>query len=158
MTAHNPEQGATEIMDPAGLSPADSVDFCGACHTTWADVVEAASKPGPENIRFEPYGLEQSRCWGTNGDARITCVACHDPHQPLVHEPSAYDSKCLACHGLRSVSKKPAAAKSMCKVATSNCVTCHMPKYDLPQTHAVFTDHEIRVVREGALDPRKSTR
>jgi len=46
----------------------------------------------------------------------------------------------------------------MCKVATSNCVTCHMPKYDLPQTHAVFTDHEIRVVREGALDPRKSTR
>jgi hypothetical protein len=137
MTANDPKQGAVEIKDPADLSSSDSVDFCGACHSTWADVVAAAAKPGPGKIRFQPFGLEQSRCWGTNGDARITCVACHDPHRPLVHEPSAYDSKCLACHGL---------------------VTCHMPKYELPQTHAVFTDHEIRVVHASALDTGKLNR
>ncbi|MGA8670939.1 MAG: multiheme c-type cytochrome [Terracidiphilus sp.] len=158
MTANAPKQGAEEIMDPADLSPSDSVDFCGACHSTWADVIGAGGDPGLGKIRFQPFGLEQSRCWGTNGDARITCVACHDPHRPLVHEPSAYDSKCLACHGLRTGSKKPTAAKTTCKVAVSNCVTCHMPKYELAQTHAVFTDHEIRVVHAIALDTGKSTR
>lgn len=157
MTAGSPEQGSA-IMDPANLSPSDSVDFCGACHSTWADVVETHRQLGPARIRFEPYDLEQSRCWGINGDSRITCVACHDPHQPLVREPSAYDSKCLACHGARTESKGTHAAKTICKVAASNCVTCHMPKYELPEMHAEFTDHDIRVVREGALDPRKLTR
>jgi len=156
MTANNPEQ-STAIMDPADFSPSDSVDFCGACHSTWADVVETHRKISLARIRFEPYGLEQSRCWGTSGDRRITCAACHDPHQPLVHEPSAYDSKCLACHGLRTKSRGAHAAKTVCKVAARNCVTCHMPKYELPEMHAAFTDHDIRVVRASALDPGKLT-
>jgi len=126
MTGHDLEQ-ATAIMNPADLSPSDSVDFCGACHSTWADVVETNRQIGLAEIRFEPYGLEQSRCWGTSGDARITCVACHDPHQPLVREPSAYDSKCMACHGVTTESKRAHTAKTVCKVAASNCVTCHMP-------------------------------
>ena len=154
MTSTDPKQ-ATAIMDPADLSPSDSVDFCGACHSTWADVVQAAGNPSPGIIRFQPYRLEESRCWGRNGDARITCMACHDPHQPLVQEPSAYDSKCLACHGVRADSKGTHTAKTVCKVAASNCVTCHMPKYEVPQTHAVFTDHEIRVVRASAFDTGK---
>jgi hypothetical protein len=156
MIRHNPEE-ATAIMNPANLSPSDSVDFCGACHSTWADVIETNRKIGRAEIRFEPYGLEQSRCWGASGDARITCIACHDPHQPLVREPGAYDSKCLACHGVRTGLKAAHTAKTVCKVATSNCVTCHMPKYELPEMHAVFTDHDIRVVRAGALDPGKLT-
>jgi Cytochrome c554 and c-prime len=158
MAGNNLTRGAAEIMDPTGLSPSASVDFCGACHTTWADVVATGGRPGLGNIRFQPYGLEQSRCWGTKGDARITCVACHDPHRPLVQEPSAYDSKCLACHGVRKGAKKPMSAKNVCKVAASNCVTCHMPKYELPQTHAVFTDHEIRVVPQKVLDSGELTR
>ncbi len=156
MTANDPEQ-ATAILNPADLSPIDSVDFCGACHSTWADVVETPRQVGIARIRFQPYGLEQSRCWGTSGDRRITCIACHDPHQPLVHDPSAYDSKCLACHGLRTDSKGARAAKTVCKVAVSNCVTCHMPKYDLPEMHASFTDHDIRVVRASAPDPGRLT-
>ena len=39
-----------------------------------------------------------SRFWATAGDPRITCIACHNPHQPLVHSTAAYDIKCLACH------------------------------------------------------------
>jgi hypothetical protein len=35
-----------------------------------------------------------------------------------------------------------------CKVSISNCVSCHMPKYEIPQTHASFTDHYIRVVQD----------
>ena|GEM_PF-288834 len=156
MTGHDLEQ-ATAIMNPADLSPSDSVDFCGACHSTWADVVETNRKIGLAEIRFEPYGLEQSRCWGTSGDARITCMACHDPHRPLDRDPSAYDSKCLACHGLHERPRGAHTAKTVCKVATSNCVTCHMPKYELPEMHSVFTDHDIRVVSASALDPGKSS-
>lgn len=157
MTAKDFAASAATIMNPAGLSPVDSVDFCGACHRTWADVLmQMPANPGVGNIRFQPYRLEESRCWGPNGDARITCVACHDPHQPLVRELGSYDSKCRACHSA-SVGAKDHVAKTTCKVATSNCVSCHMPKYELPQTHASFTDHDIRVVRDKTLDGEKQS-
>ncbi len=130
------------ITNSAHLAPSDSVDFCGACHRTWADVVmEAPAGIGVTKVRFQPYLLEDSRCWGKNGDPRITCIACHDPHKPLVRESSAYDAKCLACHAAAK------ATRAACPVGTSNCASCHMPKYELPQTHATFTDHLIRVVR-----------
>jgi hypothetical protein len=151
MTANDPER-ATAIMNPADLSPANSVNFCGACHIAWADVVEGAGRPSAGLIRFQPYRLEQSRCWGTNGDPRLTCVSCHNPHEPLVQEPAAYDSKCLACHGLRLKPTGRHVAKTVCKVAASGCVSCHMPKYEVPQTHTLFTDHEIRMVPTRVLD------
>ena len=153
MKAGEYKQGAEAIMNPAGLSPFDSVDFCGACHRTWADVV-AQMRPnlGVVSVRFQPYRLEESRCWGKGGDARITCIACHDPHQPLVRESSAYDSKCLSCHSAKPEPDGEMAAKTTCKVATSNCVSCHMPKYEVPDMHAKFTDHNIRVVRTSEFD------
>jgi len=40
-----------------------------------------------------------------------------------------------------------------CKVSTGNCVRCHMPKYTLPQMHAAFTDHDIRIVRDSSDVP-----
>ena len=39
-------------------------------------------------------------------------------------------------------------ARRVCKVASENCVTCHMPKYEVPEMHFAFTDHLIRVVRK----------
>lgn len=142
------EKGLALIMNPQRLSPADSVDFCGACHRTWADVaMDMPSNLGLTTLRFQPYRLEQSRCWGKNGDVRITCIACHDPHQPLVRELTAYDSKCIACHSGKAIHT---AAKTVCKVATRNCVSCHMPRVEVPQTHATFTDHDIRIVASPA--------
>jgi hypothetical protein len=38
-------------------------------------------------------------------------------------------------------------------VATSNCTSCHMPKSDVPEMHAQFTDHFIRIVRDGEKYP-----
>lgn len=150
MKAGKYEQGSTTILNPQSLSPSDSVDFCGACHRTWADVMmEMPANLGAARVRFQPYRLELSRCWGKGADARLTCMACHDPHQPLVHELSAYDAKCLACHSGRPLTK-PYPATKTCKVAKSNCASCHMPKVEVPEAHAVFTDHDIRVVRPGA--------
>ncbi len=108
---------------------------------------------GVANVRFQPYRLENSRCWG-DGDARLTCIACHDPHQPLAHDSAAYDEKCLACH-LVSPAKKQSQDHlgKACPVGNKGCVTCHMPLVALTNMHAPFTDHRIRIVRPGAPYP-----
>ncbi len=149
MTQRGGDQGPTFILNPARFKPVDSVEFCGACHRAKLDVVLAGTK-GLFNVRFQAYRLETSRCFGT-GDARITCVACHDPHQPLVRDLSSYDKQCLSCHVLKTapkaISDHPGKA---CRVSTKDCVTCHMPKYELPEMHANFTDHRIRIAGKGA--------
>jgi hypothetical protein len=142
------------ILNPTDLSPVESVDFCGACHRTTVDVVESTEAYGPINVRFQPYRLEKSRCWGSQGDARLTCVACHNPHEPLVRSASQYDQRCLACHaGQGSESPGRDARPAVCPVATANCISCHMPKSDVPEMHAKFTDHYIRIVRTGESYP-----
>jgi hypothetical protein len=135
-------------------------NFCGQCHRTWELVVRSRWS-GVANVRFQPYRLANSRCF--NGtDPRISCVACHDPHQPLEKSASYYDGKCLACHAptLAAATTDVAAgattgqphAKS-CPVAKANCTSCHMPKVQVTAGHLEFTDHEIRVVRPGEAYP-----
>ena len=147
-----PETGL--IFDPGKLSPVDAVDFCGACHGTWWDV-KLAPPAGIANVRAQPYRLEKSRCWGKNGDSRLTCVACHDPHQELVRDSASYDKNCLSCHAVASASAKPTLDHRgpPCRVGTTLCTSCHMPKYEVAEFHYKFTDHDIRVVRAGAPYP-----
>lgn len=145
-------EGRQAIFDPGSLGPVAQVDFCGACHRTSYDVLETRTK-GAERVRFQPYRLEESRCWG-DGDARLTCVACHDPHKPLNHDSASYDEKCLACHA-SSRSQKPSHDHpgKACPVGAKNCVTCHMPRVDLPSMHAPFVDHRVRIVRANSPYP-----
>jgi hypothetical protein len=144
--------GRQAIFNPARLSPVDLVDFCGACHRTWNDVYEMGTT-GAANSRFQPYRLENSRCWG-DADARLTCIACHDPHQQLVHVPGTYDEKCLACHATAAANKTdPQHPGKACPVGKKDCVTCHMPRVIVPVMHAPFTDHRIRIVRAGQPYP-----
>jgi Cytochrome c3 len=154
MHADERSEAIEAILNPADLNPVKSVDFCGACHRTTMDVVESTEAYGPINVRFQPYRLQKSRCWGTEGDARITCIACHNPHEPLVRSASYYDQRCLACHAARGT-EPPGhdATPAVCPVATANCTSCHMPKSDVPGMHAKFTDHFIRVVRAGESYP-----
>jgi Cytochrome c554 and c-prime len=133
------------IMNPLKLTPADSVDYCGACHASFWDV-KLANEKGIAALRSQPYRLQSSRCWG-EGDARITCVACHEPHRPLVRDTQSYDPRCQSCHvpaGSKPTADRPGRA---CPVASQNCASCHMPKYDVPEMHFQFTDHMIRRVK-----------
>jgi len=139
--------GGEFIFNPARLIPADSVDFCGACHGTWWDVKLSGVK-GVTTAKSQPYRLESSKCWG-KGDARLTCVACHNPHAPLQTDASAYDKVCLSCHVGAGEKKTASRTAASCPVSTKDCVTCHMPKVDVPEMHYKFTDHRIRVVRAG---------
>ena len=125
-------------------------DFCGRCHRTW-DTVMRNKWHGPAFVRFQPYRLENSKCFIGN-DPRISCIACHNPHEPVNHNVASYDAKCLVCHG----DAKPASSISVvktCPVAKSSCTSCHMPKVELPGGHAQFTDHYIRVVHAGEPYP-----
>lgn len=142
MSIEHDARTPTLIFNPARLSPADSVDFCGACHRTSADV-SLSFVTGIFTLRFPAYRLEQSRCWG-NGDARLTCTACHDSHKSRVEDAAFYDKVCVSCHSPQGSTLKGHAI-SMCKVANHNCVTCHMPKYEIPSMHTKFTDHKIAV-------------
>jgi hypothetical protein len=134
---------AGTIMNARALSAVDSIDFCGSCHGTFWDV-KLADEHGIAALRSQPYRLQSSRCW-SSGDARLRCAACHDPHKPLEREASAYDARCTTCHAAGAVISA-AASTRVCKVATRDCVTCHMPKYDVPDMHFKFTDHLIRIV------------
>jgi nitrate reductase cytochrome c-type subunit len=109
---------------------------------------------GPLNVRFQPYRLEKSRCWGTRGDDRLTCIACHNPHKPLIQNESSYDARCLSCHSPeRAESHGASQSHAVCPKATAKCTGCHMPKYDVPEMHAKFTDHFIRIVHNGEPYP-----
>lgn len=136
----------------------ETSSFCGRCHRTWDKVVREGWH-GPPTVRFQPYRIANSRCFDAK-DKRIACLACHDPHQEVSHNPSFYDSKCLACHSGEntgrplSASSTPAAeAPRTCPVAKENCVTCHMPKVPLAGGHVKYTDHQIRIVRAGEPFP-----
>jgi hypothetical protein len=140
------KEGRAAIVNPKRLNAVEAVDFCGSCHATFWDV-KLANESGVAALRSQPHRLQSSRCWSQSGDARLTCVACHDPHQPLVRAAASYDQKCLSCHvaiGTTPTTSHPGRA---CKVGRAKCSSCHMPKYEVPDMHFEFTDHLIRVVR-----------
>jgi hypothetical protein len=128
----------------------DAANFCGQCHRTWDTVMRNGWK-GTVDVRFQPYRLENSRCF-TGTDRRISCLACHNPHEPVNHDVAVYDAKCLACHAEAKVAAASPPIKS-CPVSKKNCVSCHMPKVELPGGHAMFTDHMIRIVKPGEPYP-----
>lgn len=132
----------SEVRHLTKLSAEQVSDFCGQCHRTWQQV-SLSGTLGVNNVRFQPYRLTNSKCYD-GADRRIACVACHDPHREVVHQASWYDGKCKACHASGG---HPSAA--VCKVAKQDCVTCHMPRIDLPGAHNKFTDHQIRIVRNS---------
>lgn len=134
-----------ELSRLIGLSAEQASEFCGQCHRTWAEIAMQAN-PGIANIRFQPYRLTGSKCFDPD-DARISCLACHNPHHDFKPEKINFDPKCLACHA----GGKPAA--KACPVSKDKCVSCHMPKLELPGAHYKFTDHRIRIVKANEPYP-----
>jgi hypothetical protein len=128
--------------------------------------VSLSGSSGAGNARFQPYRLEQSKCWNKN-DARLTCIACHDPHQELDTVAEDYDHVCLSCHlskgaAVRTAATQPPQASpartanhpgAACPVATKACTSCHMPEVYVPAMHRSFPDHRIRIAHENEPVP-----
>ncbi len=138
------QQGVGLIFNPKKLSPGAANDFCGSCHRSWWDV-ELNGGSGVATVLFQPYRLQSSKCWGEKGDARLTCVSCHDPHQARSRDAASYDGNCLSCHVSRAAKPDATHPGAACPVGTDKCITCHMRKYELPEMKSRFTDHKIRI-------------
>lgn len=153
-------------------------ELCAACHRSAEDVLLMPDQAGINNVRFQPYRIFNSPCY--SDDRRISCSACHNPHEPLREGKEAvayYDAKCNACHLPSTKTQTPVGAKASaaavaraaehiisggdgertappCPTAAQNCASCHMPKIDLPGSHFKFTDHRIRVAKAGEPFPK----
>jgi hypothetical protein len=153
--ASSGKPAAAQIFNPGRLDALDLMhEFCGACHQSFDQVAQMPDHGGINNVRFQPYRMLNSRGHLDN-DKRLSCIACHNPHEHSRPEPEFYDSKCLSCHvttpGEPKTAQRMAAA---CRVSKQSCVTCHMPKVELPEMHFKFTDHWIRIARPGDPVPR----
>jgi hypothetical protein len=134
-----------ELSKLQRLSAEEAANFCGQCHRTWAEIA-VQPNPSTANIRFQPYRLTGSKCYDPD-DARISCLACHDPHHEVSGKFADYDAKCQACHGGGKSGAKA------CPVGHEQCASCHMPKLELPGAHFKFSDHRIRIVKPNEPYP-----
>jgi hypothetical protein len=142
------ESGATLIFNPGRLS-ADELtqQFCALCPRGEVSLLKSMEI---NNVRFQPYRIFLSKCY--SNDRRISCTACHNPHEPLKEDVGFYDNKCLACHSLKGKPAKEGATES-CPVADKDCTSCHMPKVAVDSAHFEFRDHYIRIARPGEAFP-----
>jgi predicted CXXCH cytochrome family protein len=145
------------IFNPGKLSPGDLGDFCGSCHRSLI-AVRLAGTHGVADVRFQPYRLSLSKCYDFD-DPRISCLACHNPHQSKLPDAATVDQRCLACHSSSRITRRPtktaanAREARACPVGKERCGSCHMPQYEIPGSHTKFTDHDIRVVKAGEPYP-----
>ena len=138
-SAHVSSGGAPgTIQNPKRLSPAELNVLCGACHRQASDLDDDTDWSNAWNVRHQPSYLHRAACF-RNSKGALSCLTCHDPHEPLKKVAASYDARCAACHG--KVLHKTA-------IASRSCVGCHMPQVS---TSAAlhFTNHWI-----GIYDPQ----
>jgi len=157
------ETGAdATIFNPKTLDAETlSQEFCGACHRGVDSVAMMPDLGGISNVRFQPYRLFNSHGHDPK-DPRLTCTTCHDPHLDLNQQDAGNDAHCKTCHDPGIVAQTPSAKQTestgakrregssprmKCPVAGDKCMSCHMPKVEVPSSHFQFTDHRIRIAR-----------
>jgi hypothetical protein len=80
-----------QIFNPGNLSANDlTQSFCASCHTSFEQAMLMPGQSGINNIRFQPYRIFNSPGHNKN-DPRLSCIACHNPHQKLETRAVFYD-------------------------------------------------------------------
>jgi hypothetical protein len=123
------------IVNPARLSAAQLNQLCGRCHRT-LDPTADFDWNKAWNVRQQPVYLSQSSCF-LKSKGRLSCLTCHNPHQPLQTTLTEYDRKCGGCHD-------PATHPRVEMQSDSTCVGCHMPLVHV-QDALAFTNHWIGI-------------
>jgi hypothetical protein len=151
-----------KIFNPGKMAPDDlSQEFCGSCHRSAEQVMSIRILRGIVTVRFQPYRIFTSKGHDP-ADERMTCTACHNAHENPKEDEAFYDEKCFACHRSADSLKSEKVAKAetdegrsekACSVAARQCVSCHMPRVEIPGSHFQFTDHRIRIARAGEPFP-----
>jgi len=135
--AHAESAGAAAIQNPKRLTPVQINALCGACHRQASDLDDDRDWSNAWNVRHEPAYLHRAACF-RNSNGALSCVTCHDPHQPLKTAAASYDAKCGSCH---------AKVAHATPVASRTCAACHMPQV-AASANLKFTNHWI-----GIYDP-----
>ena len=152
ITSGDLELARAAVGNPSRLRGDKLLEFCGACHRPPASSGEVIDWSDPWNVRHQPIYLSRSACVQPGGQA-LSCMSCHDPHQPLSREAARDDRRCLDCHTDRT---PPSAT---CRQASGRaCSSCHMPSVE-PQDNLRFTNHWIGIYdRHEFLRPRESSK
>ncbi len=135
--AHAESGGAGAIQNPKRLSAVQISALCGACHRQASELDDETDWSNAWNVRHQPSYLHRAACF-RNSNGALSCLTCHDPHQPLKTVAAAYDAHCISCHR-KAAHTNPIAARS--------CVGCHMPQV-ATSANLKFTNHWI-----GIYDP-----
>jgi tetratricopeptide (TPR) repeat protein/Zn finger protein HypA/HybF involved in hydrogenase expression len=136
--AHAESGGRAPIQNPRRLTAVQINILCGACHRQASDLDDDTDWTNAWNVRHEPAWLHRAACF-RNSNGALSCLTCHDVHQPMATTASTYDARCLSCH---------AKAAHTIPIASRSCVGCHMPQV-ATGAHLKFTNHWI-----GIYDPR----
>jgi len=137
--AHAESGGAAKIQNPKRFSATQVNVLCGSCHRQASDLDDDRDWSNAWNVRHEPTYLHRAACFRNSGGA-LSCVSCHDPHQPLQKTASSYDARCASCHPKPKHTAPIAAARS--------CVSCHMPQVSV-SPNLKFTNHWIGIYAPG---------
>jgi tetratricopeptide (TPR) repeat protein len=137
--AHAESGGAARIQNPGRFSATQINVLCGSCHRQASDLDDDRDFSNAWNVRHEPAYLHRAACFRNSNNA-LSCITCHDPHQPLQKSASSYDARCVSCH------PKPA---HTAPTASSSCVSCHMPQVSV-SANLKFTNHWIGIYSSAA--------
>lgn len=133
--AHVKSGGAENtILNPARLRAEELNELCGACHRQASDLDDDTNWSNAWNVRHQPSYLHRAACF-RNSKGAVSCLTCHNPHEPLRQGSTAYDAKCASCH--RSVTHTA-------QISGRSCVGCHMPQVTVA-TNLEFTNHWIGI-------------
>ena len=136
------------IGNPARLDANSLMSFCGQCHRP--PTTEAVDWQDPWNVRHQPVYITQSACF-RESPAGLTCMTCHDPHEPIRRDdPAYYDARCAQCH---STEQRP--PSEACR-SEKGCASCHMPSVS-PQSALTFHNHWIGIYGADLLRPLRSS-
>ena len=125
------------INDPKRLTSAQLNELCGACHRRASDLDDDTDWGNAWNVRHQPSYLHRAACF-RNSNGALSCITCHNPHEPLQTSLVSYNAKCLSCH--RAVTHKAA-------VTGRACAACHMPQVQTnPELR--FTNHWIGIYEQ----------
>ena len=124
------------IVNPAKLTPDESLDLCGQCHSGFRKL--AAPVPDELLISNQVVALRNTECFKQSRKG-LTCVTCHDPHHDAKANEVVYTRACRNCHSFRSANHA-----EICPVSQSDgCIGCHMPNQIV--NGFPMADHWIRV-------------
>lgn len=122
-------------------------ETCGNCHAADEGDKDTIAETGM--LRFQVDSIMKSRCF-VQSLGKLSCVACHKPHESLSRDSRGYEAVCLKCHDGSSskASSQDEFVHRTCPVRPRDgCIACHMPKRRLfpnSQVPTRMTDHELR--------------